>query len=206
MWIERYKVSEQPKQQPRRCSPSVMHFSPAHHLFPGVIRKPCWRCKCHLKSDSCSRPAAQHPRTLPAPRAARQSWVYRSGKLSIPKPSLLGIHLVFRGWHRNLGVGIREAMLAKGSAPGTWVRRKRTGRKGRDDRLGWQWMAMPCKTLIWSSGSHLGQPDLCIKVFLRYITFRNVFSAFLSKNDRQPYNIRFVFFFSIFISEVLWEI
>lgn len=130
MWIESYKVSEQPKRQPWGYSPSVIHFCPACHLFPGVIRNPCWSCKCHLKSDRRSHPAAQHPRTLPAPRAARQSSVYKSGNLSIPKPSFLGIHLFFRGWHRNLGIGIRKATLAKGCAAGTWVRRKRTGRKG----------------------------------------------------------------------------
>lgn len=118
-----------------------------------MIRNHFWSSKCHLKSDTPSQATVQCPQTLLAPSAAHLSSGYKLGNLSIPKSS--------RPWHQPgfwrlaqepwmLALG--RATLAKGSARGTRVRRKRRGRKGRDYCLGWQWTAMACKTLIWSSG------------------------------------------------------
>ena len=149
---------------------------------------------CHTHTPPHPKRTVQCPQTLLAPGAARLSSVYKLGNLSVPKPSLPWHQPGFRWlaqetWMLALG----RATLAKGSAAGTRVRRKRRGRKGRDYCLGPQWTAMACKILIWSSGHRVWATlTYILTVFLRYITFRNVFCALLSKNDRQLY--MFLFF------------
>lgn len=171
-----------------------MHFSPACHLFSGVIRNHFWSSKCHLKGDTPSWPTAQCPQTPLAPSAERLSSVHKLDSLSVPKPfpSLASARFSVAGAGDLRDVGIREGHTCKGECNRDQGEEEEEKEEGKGLLPG---TAMACETLIWSSGHQVWATlTRILTVFLRYITFRNVFCALLSKNDRQTYNICFFFF------------
>lgn len=131
--------------------PSVMHFSPAHHLFLGRLRNHFSSSKCHLKSNTPTDHLVP-PNSASIQHSMPKLWS-SLGKLSIPNPSLPWHQLGFQWLAQEVWMlALQRPTAAKWSAVRTRVRRKREEGKGL--LPGTEWTAMVCKNLIWPS-SHI---------------------------------------------------